>query len=284
MLQTLEQKYYESEIMWADGMLEDSANYKRIKLSVSMVPEYVKSIVDVGCGNGVFVHALQRKNPNLQILGIERSQAALKFVNTEKLQGDITNIPLPDKSFDCACCLQVLEHIPFNEYPTALSELARVSKKYILISVPFKEKLENNVSQCPHCKTTFNNDLHMRSYQEPDIDHLFDAQGYECIRKEVPLSHYEYAGITWLKSMKSILKRRKQPSIFLSPICPVCGYENHSFQPINDRGSFDEVEKLEDALQPEVLRKKSFKERLKSIWPKKEIPGYWIVALYARAN
>lgn len=279
MAETLEQKYYESDIFWAGGMLEDSANRKRIRLTVSMVPEYIKSVVDIGCGNGVFVHELKRKNPGLNILGMERSQKALEYVKTEKMLGDITDIPLPDKSYDCVCCLQVLEHISYDKFPVAVSELARVSRKYLLISVPYKEKLESNVSQCPHCKATFNNDLHMRSFDEASIENMFADHGYECMRKEVPLSHYEYKGIAWLKS---ILNRRdKKPPVFLSPLCPVCGYEHHEFQTISDKGSFAESEEQEETLQPAVLRKKTLKDRLKSFWPKKEIPGYWIVALYA---
>lgn len=44
------------------------------------------------------------------------------------------NLPFKDKSFDYVFCLEVLEHIhsPFN----VLSELKRVSKSYVVISVP----------------------------------------------------------------------------------------------------------------------------------------------------
>ncbi len=52
------------------------------------------------------------------------------------IKGSITAIPLEDKSFDTVCAFEVLEHIPFEEVSQALSELARVAKKYVLVSVP----------------------------------------------------------------------------------------------------------------------------------------------------
>lgn len=50
--------------------------------------------------------------------------------------GSILALPLTDKSFDTICAFEVLEHIPWNDVPQALSEIARVTKGRVLISVP----------------------------------------------------------------------------------------------------------------------------------------------------
>lgn len=50
--------------------------------------------------------------------------------------GSVTNIPLPDNSFDAVCAFQVLEHINFSDFEKALQEMKRVSKKYVFISLP----------------------------------------------------------------------------------------------------------------------------------------------------
>lgn len=48
----------------------------------------------------------------------------------------VTKLPFPDKSFDVSCAFEVLEHLPFDQFQPALTELARVAKTHVLISVP----------------------------------------------------------------------------------------------------------------------------------------------------
>lgn len=50
--------------------------------------------------------------------------------------GDVLSLPLEDSSYDVTCAFQVLEHLPFNVALLALDELARVAKKYVVISLP----------------------------------------------------------------------------------------------------------------------------------------------------
>lgn len=52
--------------------------------------------------------------------------------------GDVTSLPLEDNLFDCVLAAEVLEHLPFEEFAVALSELARVSRKYVIITLPAK--------------------------------------------------------------------------------------------------------------------------------------------------
>jgi SAM-dependent methyltransferase len=52
------------------------------------------------------------------------------------LIADVRSLPLADASFDAVLCAQVLEHIPFHEVGLALGELARVSRRWIVISLP----------------------------------------------------------------------------------------------------------------------------------------------------
>lgn len=48
----------------------------------------------------------------------------------------VTKLPFPDKSFDVSCAFEVLEHLPFDQFQPALSELARVARSHVLISLP----------------------------------------------------------------------------------------------------------------------------------------------------
>src|SRR3989338_8595699 len=52
--------------------------------------------------------------------------------------GSVENLNfLPSNKFDVVLCAEVLEHLPFEKFATSLSELKRVSKKYIVISLPY---------------------------------------------------------------------------------------------------------------------------------------------------
>lgn len=50
--------------------------------------------------------------------------------------GSIENIPFKDKFFDLVCAFEVLEHLPFDKFSVALSELNRVCRKWAVISLP----------------------------------------------------------------------------------------------------------------------------------------------------
>lgn len=52
------------------------------------------------------------------------------------IEGSITENDLSDEFVDTVLCCQVLEHIPWEKVPTALSQIHRVAKLGAVISVP----------------------------------------------------------------------------------------------------------------------------------------------------
>ncbi len=50
---------------------------------------------------------------------------------------DIRNLPFQNNSFDVILCCEVLEHLPFSELNKVIDELARISSKNLIISVPY---------------------------------------------------------------------------------------------------------------------------------------------------
>ena len=56
--------------------------------------------------------------------------------NIPNVASDIVFLPFKDNSFEITLCCEVLEHIPYNEFETALSEIYRVSNDFCIISIP----------------------------------------------------------------------------------------------------------------------------------------------------
>lgn len=268
---TFEKEYYENSAFWKDGMLEDSSNMERFEKTFRIIPKHVSTLVDVGCGNGVFLNSLISKNVFKRLVGVDRSSIALSFVQTEKCQSDISSLPFHDNTFDCVTCLEVLEHIPYALYPKSISELARLSSKYIVVSVPFNEDLSEAFNKCPYCSSCFNKELHLRSYSEEDVNLLFKDIGFKCVKMEKLGYSKHYFG-------HFRFRRMFYPEQFLkwnSPICPVCGYTE---------------EMVEKSAIPVGLKKHLFLKNTilpiltrlpKLLWPRVSKP-YWILALYEK--
>jgi len=79
-----EKIYYEEESFWEGEMLNDPENQERFRVTASLIPDSVKSFVDIGCGNGVFLKFLAQNIPQLDLTGVDRSEMALRFVDSKK--------------------------------------------------------------------------------------------------------------------------------------------------------------------------------------------------------
>lgn len=99
----------------------------------------IESVLDAGCGEGITLRKFKDKKVGKVHEGIEYMDEAIeigKKVNPDlKIKkGDIYELPYKDSNFDLVVCTEVLEHL--EDPKKALSELTRVSKKYLLLSVP----------------------------------------------------------------------------------------------------------------------------------------------------
>lgn len=88
------------------------------------------SVLEVGVGDGVFGSFL-KKNTDIDYKSLDIA-ADLE----PDVVGSVTEIPAADDSVDIACAFEVLEHLPFEKFETAVSELARVARNYVVISLP----------------------------------------------------------------------------------------------------------------------------------------------------
>lgn len=88
------------------------------------------SVLEVGVGDRVFGNFI-KDNTNIAYTSVDIAED----LHPDKL-GSITEIPIGDKSVDIAVAFEVLEHIPFAEFDRAVGELVRVSRQFVVISIP----------------------------------------------------------------------------------------------------------------------------------------------------
>jgi cytidyltransferase-like protein len=98
-----------------------------------------RNVLDAGCGPGALVYFL--KELGINVSGIDFSSdaitAAPEFIKGDVQVGNISEINFADNNFDLVICREVLEHIPIKAYPAIISELARVTSRFIYITTRF---------------------------------------------------------------------------------------------------------------------------------------------------
>jgi len=96
-------------------------------------------VLDAGCGEGVVVDEYAGK---LAITGVDANYSSDRVT-----QGSLMALPFPDASFDRALCLDVLEHLQYEEQPRALAELFRVVRPggELFVSVPNLAHLQSRI-------------------------------------------------------------------------------------------------------------------------------------------
>jgi SAM-dependent methyltransferase len=96
-------------------------------------------VLDAGCGEGVLV---SEYSDRLAIVGVDPNYSSDRVQH-----GSVTSLPYGDAAFDRALCLDVLEHLTFDEQPKALAELRRVLVPggEVLVSVPNLAHLQSRV-------------------------------------------------------------------------------------------------------------------------------------------
>jgi len=97
------------------------------------------AILDVGAGEGFTLEMFRENHIGERLEGIEYMDEALKFAKRLHPQvkikkGNIYELPYAANSFDLVICNEVLEHL--DDPKKALNELKRVTKKYLILSVP----------------------------------------------------------------------------------------------------------------------------------------------------
>ena len=198
---------------WARGPLaldEDPAERRRIATIAALAalcPE-AKSALDVGCGDGTVLRALARiRRPRLHLrVGCDPSRPGLRHLDEDArpVRGSSAALPFADRSFDLVLCCDVLEHLPDETAAATVAELRRVTRRYLLLNVPFAEDLGWSMLSCERCGLDYHRDHHVRRYAAEDLIALAASNGFSIqalrttgatVRRIVPLPLRVGAGL-----------------------------------------------------------------------------------------
>ncbi len=114
------------------------AKLEAVRRWLGAVPRGAR-VLDAGCGEGVLVEEYAGR---LAIEGIDPNYGSERIKT-----GSLTALPYEAMQFDRALCLDVLEHLTFEEQPRALAELFRVLRSggELLVSIPNLAHLQSRV-------------------------------------------------------------------------------------------------------------------------------------------
>jgi 2-polyprenyl-3-methyl-5-hydroxy-6-metoxy-1,4-benzoquinol methylase len=100
-----------------------------------------RSLLDVGCGEGVLVHRWAARLGDARVVGIDLEEESIQAgwsqrqaPNLEYRVMEAARLPFADGEFELASAIEVLEHLPDPEH--TLGEMARCASSHLIVSVP----------------------------------------------------------------------------------------------------------------------------------------------------
>jgi 2-polyprenyl-3-methyl-5-hydroxy-6-metoxy-1,4-benzoquinol methylase len=142
-----------------------------------------RSLLDVGCGEGVLTHRWAQQLGERRVVGIdledpalEAEQAKRRAPNLEYRVMKAENLPFADGEFDMASAIEVLEHVPDPEH--SVEEMARVARRWLLVSVP-REPLWRalNMARGAYLKDLGNTPGHLNHWSKRSFVALLSRHG-----------------------------------------------------------------------------------------------------------
>lgn len=113
--------------------MDSHCQIELITQAIDGIPDNYKSVLCVGCGDGTECDEFIQKNK--KVTGIALNIKFIKKKNDYNLlKMDMHDLTFDDNSFDLVFCKDTFEHA--ISHVLAYSEMARVARKYLLITLP----------------------------------------------------------------------------------------------------------------------------------------------------
>jgi len=159
-----------------------------------------RRLIDVGCGEGVVLRHLDRNLTNVVAVGLDIDGTGLRVAQSQNsvslVQGSVYSLPFATASADLVLCCEVLEHLEQPEQ--ALVELSRVTRQWVLLSVPHEPIWRmSNMARLKYLRHFGNTMGH--------IQHWTRWGFLRMVRRHLEIVHVK----TWLPFWSMMLARRR---------------------------------------------------------------------------
>lgn len=152
---------------------------------IRQIPRNTRFLLDVGCGCAYIAKHFINSGTRVVSLDVAQANAekALKKYpsdNHAAVVADVFALPFKENTFDCIVASEIIEH---TVDPHAFVEaLKRVLKPggTLIISTPYKEKIE--YSLCIHCNCKTPKNAHLHSFDKNNMRSLHSTSGLEVER------------------------------------------------------------------------------------------------------
>ncbi len=122
--------------------------------------EGVHSILEIGPGSKLVADELKKMGYSVTTCDFDASV-------TPDVVADVRTLPFKEGEFDCVMACQVLEHIPFADFEKIMDDFAKITKKYVIISLPNRSTTFELVLRIPFINTLFKRNFFDWSIQFP---------------------------------------------------------------------------------------------------------------------
>jgi len=130
-----------------------------------------KTVLEVGPGPGMVTAALRA-------IGVAVTTVDVQPELKPDVVASVTDLPFEDDAFDVAMCCQVLEHLPFEDFPKAINELYRVSRKRLIISLPDRRPHYYLRLRLPGIRKALSLGTRQINISEAQIEQAFRSAGH----------------------------------------------------------------------------------------------------------
>lgn len=155
-----------------------------LKIFNKLKPYLGKNILDIGCGDGQFLHLLGKYIKNIKLTGVDISSIALnkakkKYSNINFFKSSSTKIPFPNNSFDTILLVEVIEHL--IDIDSTLKEISRLLKPngYVFITTTDFNLLKKiRISSFVWDKYFYPNNPHIRFFTKNTLREICKQYGF----------------------------------------------------------------------------------------------------------